>query len=112
MRKVIVINGKSYPTAELDFENVCKMEDFGASLTDAESKPMNVMRGYLALCMKSIPDLAGKELEAHILSGGNFTELADALKEAIDDSGFFQALIKSQEEETQTSSAKAKQSKK
>lgn len=112
MRKAIVINGKSYPTAEMDIENVCTMEDLDAPLTLASTKPISAMRAYLAICMKSTLELAGKEFEAHIIGGGSVSDLADALKEAIEESDFFQGLIKNQEEKTQTVQTKEKQSKK
>lgn len=100
MRKSFVINGKTVRPAELTFNNVCKMEEMGASLTDAQNRSMSLIRAYLAICMNVPQEIAGKELEAHVIGGGGIEDIADAMSEAIEESGFFQALNKTEEEKT------------
>ena len=37
-------------------------------------------------------DKAGKEIEAHLASGGNFDEIMEDINRAVEESGFFRAL--------------------
>lgn len=90
--KTIHINGKTYQGAEMTFNNVCRMEEMDAPVTLGQKVSFSLMRGYLALCMNTSKENAGEELEKHILSGGTFDELSDAMAEAIETSDFFRKL--------------------
>jgi len=46
------------------------------------------------MCMGVKADQAGEEIEKHILNGGTMEEIADVLRQAVEESGFFQALSK------------------
>lgn len=98
--KTIHINGKTYQSAEMTFNNVCRMEEMDAPITLGQKVSFSLMRGYLALCMNTSKDNAGEELEKHILSGGNFDELSDAMAEAIENSDFFRKLQETSAAET------------
>ncbi len=87
----MVINGKTYKMPELSFNAVCRLEDMGISLADFDKKPMAAIRGFLALAVGDV-ETAGRELEAHIVNGGDFTEIVGEISKAVQDSGFFQAL--------------------
>ena len=100
MRKEIVINNHVYKPAEIDFNAVCMFEEMGIPISNAKGRDMSLLRAYLALCMNKPAENAGAELEAHVLSGGDISELASTLAEAIDESGFFRALRKETEKET------------
>ncbi len=85
------INGKIYKMPELSFNAMCQLEDMGISLADFEKKPMAAIRGFLALAIGDA-ETAGRELEEHIVGGGDFTEIVEEITKAVQDSGFFQAL--------------------
>ncbi len=85
------INGKTYKMPELSFNTMCQLEDMGISLADFEKKPMAAIRGFLALAIGDT-ETAGRELEAHIISGGDFTEIVEEITKAVQESGFFRAL--------------------
>lgn len=87
----MTINGKTYKMPELNFNAICQLEDMGISLTDFDKKPMAAIRGFLALAIGDA-ETAGKELEAHIINGGDLSEIADEITKAVQNSGFFQAL--------------------
>lgn len=92
MRKEIVINRKVYPACEITFNAICQLEDMGISLADMENKSLSLIRAYAAMCMNAKAEQAGAEIEAHILGGGSMEDIAATLGEAIEESGFFQAL--------------------
>ena len=94
MQERIVINGKGYPTKEITFNTVCQFEDMGVPMSDIEAKSIMFIRAYAAMCMGVKADQAGEEIEKHILNGGTMEELADVLRQAVEESGFFQALSK------------------
>lgn len=87
----MTINGKTYKMPELSFNAVCQLEDMGISLADFDKKPMAAIRGFLALAIGDT-ETAGRELEAHIVNGGDFTEIIGEISKAVQESGFFQAL--------------------
>nr|DAG07780.1 MAG TPA: tail assembly chaperone protein [Caudoviricetes sp.] len=94
MQKEIVINGKAYPTKEITFNTVCQFEDMGIPMSEIEAKSIMFVRAYAAMCMDKKADQAGDEIEKHVMNGGSIDELADVLRQAVEESGFFQALSK------------------
>lgn len=108
MQKEIVINGKAYPTKEITFNTVCQFEDMGIPMSEIETKSIMFVRAYAAMCMDKKADQAGDEIEKHVMNGGSIDELADVLRQAVEESGFFQALSKRAEtadSESQTETA-------
>lgn len=108
MQKEIVINGKVYPTKEITFNTVCQFEDMGIPMSEIEAKSIMFVRAYAAMCMDKKADQAGDEIEKHVMNGGSIDELADVLHQAVEESGFFQALSKRAEtadSESQTETA-------
>lgn len=104
--KMITINGKAYVRADMDYNMLCDLEDVGISLSDIKGKSMSFVRAYIARCMNTDNETAGKELNNHFINGGTFESIMDVIKEVIDESGFFQALGKREEKETQPSEKK------
>lgn len=104
--KMITINGKAYVRADMDYNMLCDLEDAGISLSEIKGKSMSFIRAYIARCMNTDTETAGKELNAHFVNGGSFEGIMDVIKEVIDESGFFQALGKGTEKETSTSEKK------
>lgn len=106
--KTFTINGKKYKSAEVDFNFICDLEDMGISISDLRSKPLAVARAYFALCAGTDKDVAGAEIQAHMINGGALEELYDVLGKAIEESDFFRALNKTEETEIATSTNKKK----
>ena len=98
--KKIVINEKEYTPVPFDFNTVCDLEDAGFSLEEFDGKQMKAMRAYFALCAGMTADRAGKEINEHILNGGNLGALAEIMGEELQKSDFFRALQKGAKEET------------
>lgn len=90
----MVINGKHYVMPELDFNSMCRLEEMGVGLTDMDKKVLTTVRGFLALAMDGDFVQAGKELEAHLSKGGNLEQMMEEIKQAVENSGFFQGLTK------------------
>ena len=67
---------------------------------------MAAIRGFLALAIGDT-ETAGMELEAHIVNGGDFTEIVEDIAKAVQDSGFFQALSTKQIQQRTGSGPKA-----
>lgn len=99
--KTIHINGKAYQGAEMTFNNVCRMEEMDAPITYGAKVSFSMLRAYLALCMNTTKENAGEELEKHVMSGGDFDELSEAMGDAIENSDFFRKLQETATEETQ-----------
>lgn len=104
----IHINGKSYASAEMTFNNVCRMEEMDAPITMGAKVSFSMIRAYLALCMNTTKEKAGEELELHVVNGGDFDELAEAMSQAIEDSDFFRKLSEEAAETTQPLESKTK----
>lgn len=106
--KTFTVNKKEYKAKPFDFNLVCDLEDMGISMREMNKKQMVTMRAYFALCAGISNEQAGKEMEAHIIAGGNFEEISTALNEEMDKSDFFRALIKTAEEEDTENQTKEK----
>lgn len=101
MTRTFTINGKLYQAREITFNTICDLEDAGVSLTEIEQKPISTVRSYFAICLGGNKEVAGQEIERHIINGGNLDEIMTAFREELADSDFFQALTKTANEETQ-----------
>lgn len=95
---MITINGKTYKAVALDFNNVCKMERMGAPISEITTNIMSTLRAYIALCMRKPIEIAGQEIEAHIIAGGSLKEIIEDFNAKVEESGFFQALRKISDE--------------
>lgn len=103
------VNGKEYNAKPFDFNLVCDLEDMGISLEQAGNKPMSMVRAYFGLCTGKGKGYAGKELEAHIISGGKFDDIMTAMSDEMEKSDFFRNLNKiaeTEDTENQTEESK------
>lgn len=92
--KNFTINKKVYKAKEFDFNLVCDLEDEGVSLEVMQDKPMSMMRAYFGICAGIGRNAAGEEMQKHIVSGGSFEEMAEAMSNAMEQSDFFRAANK------------------
>ena len=91
------VNNKVYTAKPFDFNMICDLEDMGISLQEVSNKPMSVVRAYFSMCMGKGKDVAGKEMEQHIISGGTFDDIMSAMSDEMEKSDFFRALDKKTE---------------
>lgn len=103
MANTFTVNGKEYKAKELTYNALCRLEDFGVSMSDVQAKAFSFIRGYIAYCGDIEPEEAGKEIEAHVVKTGNLDAVSNAIEKAVENSGFFQAF---QKQETETTKAK------
>lgn len=101
--KTFVINDNKYVAKEIDFNAYCEFEDMGLSFFGSEMgrKGMSFLRGYLAYCGNISIEQAGKEMECHMINGGDFQQLSEIFAEEVENSSFFRA-IKNQTEQMET----------
>ena len=90
--KSFTVNDHKYVAKDFTYNVVCDLEDMGVSLSDFKAKPMSVLRAYLAICADRDMDFAGEEIQAHVIAGGSFDEMMNAMSEKMDESDFFRAL--------------------
>lgn len=112
MNKLFVINKKRYVAKPFDFNLLCDLEDMGVSIAEASNKPMSMVRAYFALCTGQGKDFAGSEMQAHLISGGTFDEIMEAMSEEMENSDFFQSLSKTAEADNVPNTAKKTREKK
>ncbi len=86
------INNKEYQIPELNFNAMCKLEEMGVNFMDMENKTLSTVRGFLALAMDGDLEMAGNELEQHLVAGGNVEDVVAEIGKAVEASGFFLAL--------------------
>ncbi|MCD7724289.1 MAG: hypothetical protein LUI12_01830 [Clostridiales bacterium] len=103
------INEKEYNARAFDFNMLCDLEDMGISLEQAQNKPMSMVRAYFGLCAGKGKEYAGNEMEAHIVGGGKFDDIMNAMTKEMGESDFFRNLSKTAEEETATDEREKKQ---
>lgn len=102
MRPYIEINGKKAKPAELTFNNVCRMEEMGGSMIGDNVSELSCIRAYIAISFNIDKNTAGNEIEESIKKNGykSIESIGNALSEAVEESDFFQAIIKTENEET------------
>lgn len=98
--KTFNVNGTEYRAREFDFNMICDMEDMGVTLEDIQRKPMSMVRAYLAICSGKGNQFAGKEMEKHIVGGGNFDGIMEVITSQMNESDFFRSLNQGAETET------------
>ena len=106
--KTFEVNGKKYNAKAFDFNLICDLEDMGIAMEDVAKKPMSTVRAYFALCTNKDREFAGKEMEQHLINGGNFEDVMLAMTEEMEKSDFFRAINKTEEQKTAKSQSKEK----
>lgn len=104
----ITVNGKNYESVGITFNTLCDLEDMGVSLEDFGTKPMSFMRAYVTLCVGGDKVVAGREMEQHLISGGNFESITEVIASEVENSDFFRAISEKKEEKTTASTSKKK----
>lgn len=110
--RTITINNHLYPAKPFDFNLLCDLEEQGLSLEDVDKKPMSLIRTYLSFCAGIDKESAGKEIESHVIAGGNFDSVTEVIAKEMEESGFFRALQKRTEKEDSETSTPNRKSKK
>ena len=103
------INKRKYDALEFDFNLICDLEDMGVSIERIRKNPASAIRAYLALCMDADKADAGIEIQEHMINGGTLDEIIEVMSSMLENSDFFQALNKGEEEENQPSKKKKKE---
>lgn len=97
---VFVVNGKTYTAKEFGFNFLCDLEEMGISIEQAQNKPMSMVRAYFAACANTTKEIAGQEMQAHIIKGGKLDSIMDAMGKAMEESDFFRNQQETSETET------------
>lgn len=98
--KNVVINDQTYIIPEITFEQICRLEENGVYLLNMNRKDRNVasmLRGIVAWIMDAEPEVASAAIQAHIENGGRIDEILVAVREAMNESGFFGQAGRAQE---------------
>lgn len=115
MKTYFTLNNRRYEAREFDFNLICDLQEMGIDILDMsaiKNNPLPAIRAYASLCVGADKEVAGDEIQAHVLNGGGFDEIMTAMQKMMEESDFFQALNKGQEEETQKpTQKKSKESK-
>lgn len=86
------VNGVTYTAKAFTYNVICDLEDMGVSLQDMQNKPMSVVRAYFAICAGKGSEFAGEQIEAHVIKGGDFSAVLEAMNNEMEKSDFFRAL--------------------
>ncbi len=102
----MIINGKNYGIPELGFDTVCRLEGYGISLFDVQNNPgkkmMSIIRAFTCITLNIEPEQASFIIEQHLLGGGSFDGWLQEINEAVEKSGFFQAMLRKNEKKSPT----------
>lgn len=111
--KSFVINGVTYTPKQFTYNTICDLEDMGVSLQDMQNKPMSVVRAYFAVCTGKGAEYAGEQIEQHVINGGDFSAVLEAMNEEMEKSDFFRALqSRTTDNPTENEEAESKTTKK
>lgn len=88
----VIINGNKYDIPEVNFDSICELEERGVNLLNPDTnnaKLATMCRGLAAWIMGTDVYTASRELEAHVMNGGNILDIINGVTDAINNSGFF-----------------------
>jgi hypothetical protein len=91
------INNKEIKLPDINFNTMCDLESMGVSIVSMQAKPLITVRAFTALAMNADLETAGKEVEQHLFNGGKLLDMLNEINKAVEDSGFFQKMLKNQE---------------
>lgn len=114
MKTYFTINNRRYEAKEFDFNLICDLQEMGVNVLDMTSikrNPIPIIRTYVSLCMDADKEIAGAEIQSHIVNGGTFEEVLGVITDMMENSDFFQALSKETTENTPADVKKAKKEK-
>lgn len=105
------VNGVTYTAKPFDFDLICELEDMGVTFDRIEKMPMSLIRAYFALCANVDKQEAADMIQKHMISGGKWDDISDAMGKEMVNSDFFRALDKKEEQTSTESKRKARESK-
>lgn len=94
------LHNRTYKARELDFNFLCMLGENNVEATAMTKKIIPALRIYVAYCMDADVDIAGAEINNHVINGGTLEELISVFTQKIEDSDFFRALAESQKNTT------------
>lgn len=110
--KNFIINEKNYVAKTFDFNLVCDLEDRGVDITKAlTGSVLPLCRAYLSVCGNISPEVAGNEIQAHIINGGTIEDLAGIISDEVGKSDFFRHLTKNENKEVTEDAEQASEKK-
>lgn len=105
------INGTLVTTKTFDFNTLCDFDSYGVSLQDIANKPMAFVRAYVACCMNTSLEMAGQEINNHVINGGKLDDIFEVINKELENSGFFRAIQGKPEEVPKKVTTKASKAK-
>lgn len=84
------LNGNEYTIPEINFKTMCALEDYGVDISSLLDKPLRTILAFATLAIGD-EDKAAHEIETHIANGGNFEDMGQEIRAAIENSGFFKS---------------------
>lgn len=90
------VNGKEVRIPEVTFGTVRELESYGVSVFDMDfqKKFLTILNAFICISLKIQPEQADFLMEQHLLGGGDFDGWIDEINNAVETSGFFQAMEK------------------
>ena len=83
------LNGNTITAKKFDFNLLCDLDQYGISITDAGTKPMSLVRAYIALCAGVSLIDAGNLIQEHMANGGTIDDIVEVMNKEIEASDFF-----------------------
>ena len=106
-KNTFVVNGVTYVAKPFDFDMVCELEDMGVTFERIDKMPMSLIRAYFAICANTDKEQASALIQNHMIHGGKLEDVTNAMGKEMENSDFFRALSKD-EEQTSTESKRKK----
>ena len=96
----VEINEKEYQVPEVNFNAVCDLSECGVDIFNTKTltkKPIVAARAIVSWIIGEDIEVAGTEVQNHILKGYDLAPIFKAFNEAVTESGFIKSLLKKQE---------------
>lgn len=101
------INNETYTAKPFTFKMLVDLNKLGIKTSDMSKLDMALMNAYFAICADIDEDEAAELIEKHVISGGDFDGIVEAMSKEMDDSDFFRALMEQAETRTRENPPKS-----
>ena len=105
------VKGVTYTAKPFTYGMICKLEKYDVHFDKIEKLPNSLISAYFAICADISLEQAEELIQNHIINGGALDDITDPMAKEMNDSDFFRALSKKEEQTSTTESRGRKKEK-
>lgn len=86
------VNGVTYTAKPFSFMTMVNLNKAGIPLAKFGTMELALINAYFAICADLDEEEAAKEIEAHVINGGELSDISNAMSKEMEESDFFRSI--------------------